>query len=355
MRCPVQSVTFERGSKLREICRWAFTSCDSLKSICLPASVEKLDGWSFADCGLSEIFVQQGSKFLKTFGEFLMDAKGHKIVRYFGSSSIVTIPHMFEVLGRHCFYKCRSIREVRFASHSRLRVMKGGAFDQCDQLRLVAIPSQVASIGKECFQMCSALAAISFSSNANLTHIKSEAFYESGLESIVIPLSVEHLGSSCFSECSKLTTITFPAGSKIVEISDRLFEGCSSLATICLPLSVEKVTFRAFWKCEAMTQLVFPVPCRIRTIRDLPPNLAGWVDIPDSVETLVFSPDPVYHPEYALRFGRESRLIEVRTRATRSFLQTSSRSLKSARANLEFHARPRYREISDRYFAPLED
>jgi hypothetical protein len=86
----------------------------------------------------------------------------------------------------------------------------------------------------------------------------------------------------------------------------------------------------------------------------LPPNLAGWVDIPDSVETLVFSPDHQDHPEYALRFGRESMLTEVRTRAGRSFLQVASRSLKSARSNLEFHVRPPYRQISDRYFTPLD-
>jgi hypothetical protein len=48
----LKSVTFERGSKLRTIDDSVFHRCYSLKSICLPASVESMNGSSLADCGL---------------------------------------------------------------------------------------------------------------------------------------------------------------------------------------------------------------------------------------------------------------------------------------------------------------
>jgi hypothetical protein len=52
---PLESVTFEPGSKLRELEDCAFSDCPSLRSICIPKSVQKMDGSCFSDCGIRHI------------------------------------------------------------------------------------------------------------------------------------------------------------------------------------------------------------------------------------------------------------------------------------------------------------
>jgi hypothetical protein len=77
---PLESVSFEPGSNLREICPFAFHGCTGLRTICVPASVERLSGLSFADCRVDQIEVHPRNQFYRVFGDFLMDYNGRKIV-----------------------------------------------------------------------------------------------------------------------------------------------------------------------------------------------------------------------------------------------------------------------------------
>jgi hypothetical protein len=59
----VSSVTFEAGSRLSRIESWAFHSCFSLSSICIPSSVETLGRDCFSWCTkLSAATFETGSK-----------------------------------------------------------------------------------------------------------------------------------------------------------------------------------------------------------------------------------------------------------------------------------------------------
>jgi hypothetical protein len=117
---PVETVEFERGSKLREISRLAFLGCDSLKSICLPASVEKISGASFASCGLTKIEIESGNKSYRVVGSFVMDLNASRVIRYFGSYSEVEVPDTVEILDDRSFSQCDSIRQVWFGAESKL-------------------------------------------------------------------------------------------------------------------------------------------------------------------------------------------------------------------------------------------
>jgi hypothetical protein len=88
--------------------------------------------------------------------------------------------------------------------------------------------------------------------------------------------------------------------------------------------------------------LLFVPVTQLRELLDLPPRLVGVQDIPDSVEVLCLSSifqRPCFR---AVKFGRESRLVEIKrpsaeiTSARRCFLGVSSASLKVLRLNLEF-------------------
>jgi uncharacterized protein YuzB (UPF0349 family) len=334
--CPVETVGFERGSKLREISALAFRGCDSLKSICLPASVEKLCGLSFVECGLHRIEIENGNKFYRVFGNSVMNLDGSRLIRYFGSDSEMSVPDCVEILEWSSFSYCDSIREILFGSASNLRVIEQGAFGFCKKLKSICIPSLVTVLKPICFSSCYSLQRVSFCSNSQLKRISERAFEYCQFESIIIPSSVEILEFTCFKHCEKLVTVTFPGDSKLVRIENRAFEKCSSLRSICLPSSVEYVGSYCFCECRSLVDFSFSTPCRIRELLDLPPEWRGLKDIPDSVEILRFSNACRSTSQYALNFGNESRLTTVRTWLVRSFLRFSSRRLKFFRSELEF-------------------
>jgi hypothetical protein len=108
----VEKITFEAGSKLREIEDFAFCGCRSLKSICLPASVELITGASFRAGGLTTIEISPDNPFLEVRGDFIVSLNGLRIVAYFGLASDVEIEDTVEVLGIKSFASAETLRTV---------------------------------------------------------------------------------------------------------------------------------------------------------------------------------------------------------------------------------------------------
>jgi hypothetical protein len=350
----VETVTFEPGSKLREIEDLAFLGCDCLKRFRIPASVEKIYGMSFGDCGLETIEIESGNKCYQISDSFITDLTGTQIIRYFGRASEVEIPDNIEIIGTESFFCCRSIHQILFGANSRLRLIESCAFEECDELESICIPRLVSEIGVQAF---SSMSTVSFCVDSQLTRIPRCAFEGSYLESIALPLSVEIIETCGFLRCARLVTVTVPAGSKLVRIEKQAFSRCSSLGQLCLPPSLEYVGENCFEGCDSMSTLEFSTACHLRELLDLPPKWSGLREIPDSVEILrlpslgmrpkwepwdalhaVFGPPKgnAEPSEYALNFGRESKLTKVLTCTPRSLLRMSSRSLKILRSDMEF-------------------
>jgi hypothetical protein len=53
----------------------------------------------------------------------------------------IMIPSVVEVIGDEAFFACSSLREVRFETTSRLRLIGQLAFDECPDLQPVDVPS----------------------------------------------------------------------------------------------------------------------------------------------------------------------------------------------------------------------
>ena len=51
----------------------------------------------------------------------------------------IHLPSSLESIGDYCFYECRSLRSVEFASDIHLKSIGEGAFDDCPILRMVKI------------------------------------------------------------------------------------------------------------------------------------------------------------------------------------------------------------------------
>jgi hypothetical protein len=348
----VERITFEQGSHLREVQKWCFSGFESLKSICLPASVQSMDGRSFLFSRLSEISIESGNRFFRASGPFLLDFEGIRIVRYFGSENEVTVSSEIEILGTGAF-SSRSISAIRFQATAKLSVIELGAFGYCDRLQSITIPSSVTIIGQSCFGDCRSLQVVSFEPDSQLISLGECTFEHCAeLKGIVLPSSLEIIGSFCFCDCHKLGSVTFQDYSKLVRIERMAFAHCFSLKSLSLPPLLEFVGEHCFFDSSSFSILAFSSPSRLWELLDLPPLWTGFKEIPDSVEVLQFCRSHRHPDHCTLTFGDESRLRKVRINSQpvqldrtstplaaaqfRYFVRATSRSLKLIRSTQEF-------------------
>jgi hypothetical protein len=122
----IESVVFERGSKLSRIGRSALSGCESLMSIAIPDSVEVIDQAAF---------------------------KG-----------------------------CLGLEECLFADNSFLQMMENEAFSGCRSLRSFCVPRSVRAIGQNSFDKCASLHRLRFGSGESLMRIIGDVTLDEGLE-----------------------------------------------------------------------------------------------------------------------------------------------------------------------------
>ncbi|MBR1457277.1 MAG: leucine-rich repeat protein, partial [Oscillospiraceae bacterium] len=90
-----------------------------------------------------------------------------------------------------------------------------------------SLPEGLLTIGYAAFSSLSALESITLP--ASVTSISSNAFYGTGLKSIVIPDGVTAISSNTFQNCASLVSVTIPAS--VASISSA-FGGCSALTDV---------------------------------------------------------------------------------------------------------------------------
>jgi hypothetical protein len=348
----LERITFEQGSRLREIRKWSFCMCDFLRSMCLPASVELLDGSAFRFCGLRELAVESGNRFFRASGPFLLDCEGIRIVWYFGRGNEVALANEIEIVGSYSFASC-SISAVKFGALPKLSAIEREAFAFCRNLESITIPSSVTILCHASFTGCSSLHLVSFETGSRLVRIDEHAFSNClALKSIVFPPKLEIIGESCFFRCENLEVVVFSNDSSLIRIERVAFENCRSLKSFSLPSLVEFVGENCF-DHSPLSTLTFSSPSHLRELLDVPGLWTGVQEIPDSVEALRLCQCFDKRDSCALTFGRESRLADVSTSAyhirsrlasfsqssgatCRFFVQASTRSVKLFRSKLEF-------------------
>jgi hypothetical protein len=80
----------------------------------------------------------------------------------------IHIPAPVRVIGLSCFEGCQSLSRVTFESGSALQTIQQCAFRSCVSLHSICIPSSVRVIGQLCFANCTALVAFEFEANAQI-------------------------------------------------------------------------------------------------------------------------------------------------------------------------------------------
>ena len=155
----VRAVVVEEGAtSLRDS---AFYSCEGLKSVSLPESLETIGYFAFGGCGkLEEILLPKGVK----------------------------------TVGCNSFWGCSALREIRVAEDSPWLCSVDGILYDKSLTTLITCPA--AKTGEPVLP-------------GSLTTIGDEAFGNCQIEKITIPASVTSIGMDAFSGCGKLTEIYF--------------------------------------------------------------------------------------------------------------------------------------------------
>ena len=89
---------------------------------------------------------------------------------------------------------CSSIVSVKLPES--INEIQSGAFSGCEKLASINVPQQVTVIPDSCFYRNTDLKAIDIK---GITEIGEQAFYQTGLESIVVPCGITSIPSKCFS------------------------------------------------------------------------------------------------------------------------------------------------------------
>lgn len=139
--CKTGVIPADRGIKF--IADSAFKSCEGLKSITIPATVERIYAYAFYNCtGLSSVLFAENCA-LKSIGEHAFETCS--------SLKEIVFPAALQSIGGYAFQYSKNLKSVLFESGSALRSFGGYAFYKCESLSLIMIPQNVNSIGRDTF------------------------------------------------------------------------------------------------------------------------------------------------------------------------------------------------------------
>ena len=254
----LQDVSLPDG--LTEIGHGAFNGCFILAELDLPASLTSIGDSAFADCtALSGLVLPEA---LTHVGVNVFDgASGLSYQTYGGCLYLPIGENSYAVL-----VKAESTEITAAEIHPDVKLMMGGAFEECTHLeeitipggqteipnrffygctslRAVELPDTVTSIGEHAFYRCAALAKLPES--AGLTQIGAYAFSAChGLTEIVLPETVTEVGVYAFSSCGNLLSATLSSG--MTSVPAGMFHKCALLERATLPESITRIEDWAF-------------------------------------------------------------------------------------------------------------
>ena len=91
----------------------AFSGCNDITRVTIPATVTRIDAGAFAGCvNLELIAVSSGNQTYKIGFNLLLTIDGKDLVAVPGASTSVTIPDDVLNIGGYAFYKCRGLKSV---------------------------------------------------------------------------------------------------------------------------------------------------------------------------------------------------------------------------------------------------
>lgn len=254
-------IWFEEGSRLTTIGEAAF-DFPYLTEIgtngVLPAFVNSIGEYAFANTAITRIVIPEGVKELKPYTFLGVSNYGDPDSKL----ESVILPQSLETIGERAFYMCNRLKTIELPDG--LKVIGSEAFRQSGLTEII-IPNSVTSIGSGAFMRCASLVKAVLSNS--IDEITSSLFRDcSSLSDITIHDGVKKIDNIAFSGCTSLVSVVLPNSIKTFGTVDLdrgyygggIFAGCTKLETVNLPTSLTELGFDNFENCKKLKRLDFP-------------------------------------------------------------------------------------------------
>ena len=137
---------------LKTIDAEAFTNCDRLQSITIPASVTDIGEAAFTDNRLTEIRVAPGNPVFTVSDGALINLRDGVALAFptRAEQESCAIPEGVTRIGRFAFYRCHNLKNVSFPAG--LQVIAHGAFSSCNHIVSFDLPDSLAVLEEGAFE-----------------------------------------------------------------------------------------------------------------------------------------------------------------------------------------------------------
>lgn len=250
------------GVRIRNLClnsdllrldAGAFTECDSLTTIELPASLTEISEAAFARATSLRAFILAGDNPVYALhGPALVDTSRQVLLAYppADPATAYSVPEGIVRIGNSAFAHSRNLETVQLP----LSVTEVGvdAFADCSALARIDLPARLTKLGEGAFSHCAGLKEISLPDG--LAEIEPYTFCGTAIEEIRVPAGVQRIGYWAFSGCDSLLRVELP--DSVTAIDDYAFRDCLRLSVLNLPAAVRRIGNKVFDECHHLTLTV---------------------------------------------------------------------------------------------------
>ena len=189
----IESVSFEKKSKLTEIGDCAFVYCSGLTEITLPKGLKKIGYKAFARCSsLKKLTIPS----TVTAGDTIFGTKGKMTTVVFAEGTTVIPDNILKA--------ANSVTKVTL--YSGVKTIGKKAFYKCSALKKISLPATVTTVKKSAFYSCTAMTKVTGSKY--ITTIGTEAFKKcTSLTSLELKEKMSSIGTNAFAGNSKLVLL----------------------------------------------------------------------------------------------------------------------------------------------------
>ena len=254
-----------------EIDPYAFYQANDIDSAVISPNVTSVSYYAFADCqSLEEVVITDGIESIEDWA-------------FVACSNLenITLSNELRYIGREVFV-ASAISEIDLPDS--LVSMDSYTFAECQKLAKVDLGTGITKVPNGAFLDCYALENITFPSN--IRKIGYDAFYCSGLKSVVIPDTIEYIGDNAFGVCLNLESAYIGSG---VTSMNGAFTYCTNLKEAYIGRNVTEMV-SAFYSCESLEKVEFAdgfkgdISYAFNGCEKLP-----TIDLPDTVTSISYA------------------------------------------------------------------
>ncbi len=188
---------------------YAFYDCPRLSNISLPAKLSFIGEEVFGYCSsLKKMEVSSENKYFIFEKGALFTKDKEELVVYLPSNtaSYYMIPSTVKIIRYGAFVDCDNLTEIIIPKG--VIEIQGDAFADCDYIKEVIIPSTVTKLGEWAFYYCESLEGVLI--EGNITSIERGTFWRCEKLYIVgFCSSVTYIGESAFEHCTSLSEFVY--------------------------------------------------------------------------------------------------------------------------------------------------